>query len=436
MVALLALAGFRAFGGAVHRKAVCQADTVASLATGSDACADAPAGEARTPNGTRASTSTAAHAAPSGPGLFDSVRATFTGMVCASLICAMPPQVKAPPPPAQQGGMNEARVIRERGEKFYKDHSAKPGSCGNCHALAKDPGFATKREWQDAVLKKIGVKRDELRGYTRFTTDNQKIMKSIYGYYRSVFQKNEDMLWAGMAVLAGRSVWKGLSDNVQYRGFIPSAHTDRIAKMLEEELMTMNLAIFLDLGWMHEAYLEKGLPELEARFEAGDIDEATIAAWRKIDSGIRNKNEEDVQEGNKMLLRREQEVILTPGYANITRIPGINLGRTMGRMAESPVPGGRRFSVAVPGGSLANFTDRWKWIEGDMVKHWNRMPRKDRLYYVETPITNELTPPLRLDMFRDLERRPAKGGPMDDATRKMLLEWLEQEKKKDAPRKK
>jgi len=118
--------------------------------------------------------------------------------------------------------------------------------------------------------------------------------------------------------------------------------------------------------------------------------------------------------------------IIERGYENISRIPGVNLGRAMGRMAESPIPGGRRFSQSVPGGSLAKLEDSWKWIEQDMLKYWEKMSPEDRLHYVEQSIANDLVPPLRLDR---LAPRGRGGKEMDADTRK-LLEWLEQDKKK------
>lgn len=313
--------------------------------------------------------------------------------------------------PANGGGagnqpaINEADVIRDRGQRFYRDHGAQPGSCPNCHGGGGGGGMRSRREWQDRVLADIGVTRRELEGYTRFNIPNQAIMRRIYDYYRGAFRRNPNLLWAGMAVLAGHAVWQGLADNVGLRPWSPSGHLNRIAEMLERELMQMNLAIFMDLGWQHEAYIQGGLAELEARFRAGEIDTPTIQAWRQIDRGIRNRNDADIQAGNQALLLREQSVILPPGYANIQRIPGINFGRTMGRLAQNPIPGGRRFEAIVPGGNLAVFEDRWRWIERDMVPHWNRMSPEDRLHYVNQPIDSPLSPPLRLDMFR-----PRQGG--------------------------
>ncbi len=145
----------------------------------------------------------------------------------------------------------------------------------------------------------------------------------------------------------------------------------------------MNLKIFMDMAWQHAAYIHGGIAEMEARFRAGDLGEKEIRAWRLIDHGSRSGNQHAVQLGNEILLRREQEIILARGYAALARL---KLGATMGRLSDSPVPGGKNFCDSVPGGDLTDFDDRWKWIVQEMLRQWNQMSAELRAALVKVPL--------------------------------------------------
>ena len=110
-----------------------------------------------------------------------------------------------------------------------------------------------------------------------------------------------------------------------------------------------------------------------------------LKAWFNIAAGIDVGVPSAIALGNEMLLRREQRQILSRGYRTLDRL---HLGEQMGAMAESPIPGGRSFSATVPGGNLANFDDRWKWITSEMLPNWLGMSPQQRADAVKQPLGN------------------------------------------------
>ncbi len=64
----------------------------------------------------------------------------------------------------------------------------------------------------------------------------------------------------------------------------------------------------------------------------------------------------------------------------------ILVGTIMGALAKNPMPGGKSFSEFVPDGDLCNFSDRWKWIEAEMIPAWFQMELKIQLENVKQPL--------------------------------------------------
>ncbi|MGH7139011.1 MAG: hypothetical protein ACREHD_24970 [Pirellulales bacterium] len=256
-------------------------------------------------------------------------------------------------------------------------------------------GMSRKDAYRALVLWRAGITADDLAGYTDFSERNQAIMQKIYGYYLSVFQENGDLLWAGMAKLAGNTVWNALAVNIQVDGIpvgplaknAPGSGPAQVQAFMERELLAMNLEIFLDLAWVHEAYLRGGIEELRSLVQSGELSQNVLDGFELIDRGIRQGSDDLIQQGNAMLLQREQQTILMRGYAELARL---NLGKLMGALAKSPVPGGKPFSESVPGGDLANFADRWRWILKEMLPNWNNMDPELRQKLAEAPLGSTL----------------------------------------------
>ncbi|HKN55951.1 MAG TPA: hypothetical protein VJX66_25880, partial [Amycolatopsis sp.] len=241
-------------------------------------------------------------------------------------------------------------------------------------------------EWQRRALAAAGIDPVKWNPGNGFEL-NRPIVERVYAYYMGLFARNENLLWAGMAKLAGGAVFQGLIlaqqqfDTAKWGiGQDPSAGVVvNLAHALQVVLLQTQQAIFADLAWQHQAFVEAGLPELVAA--AG----VPVDAWRDIASGVQGR----VRRGNRALLRREQEIIVAPFYTKIRDLKDFDLiPDQMSREALSPIPGGKPFREVVPDGDITVFADRWKWIETDMLPAYEGLTPQRRRQLVNTPLAD------------------------------------------------
>jgi hypothetical protein len=255
---------------------------------------------------------------------------------------------------------------------------------------------------------------------------NDDRVQKVYAYYQGLFDRNSDLQWAGMAKLAGSTVYGGLQDIhilrsltkderlrwlAKYASGLPKELIDQLANAVgnefdfyETKLVEMQKRIFLDLGWQHAAYERGGVREMRRLAAAGQLTPQLASAWEDIDSG----DPERVKRGNTALLYREQHDILQPFYDQMKAHQPLGLAVTylIGVTADSPVPGGKPFRdvvndvhlplginvpVPVPTGNIATFDSRWKWISEDMLPTYTALLKNDPRSIrntIDTPLTD------------------------------------------------
>ena len=177
----------------------------------------------------------------------------------------------------------------------------------------------SKEEWQKRSLAAAGIDKktwDPSKGFE----SNRANVKKVYAYYAGLYNQNPNLLWAGMAKLAGGTVYGGLEDGLAKKALaekaaslpppfgIPGQIAENQTQFVENKLVGMQQDIFMDLAWQHQAYLERGICELDAAYRRGDISKDNFDAWLDVDSG----DPERVWRGNKTLLRREQYDVARP----------------------------------------------------------------------------------------------------------------------------
>jgi len=89
-------------------------------------------------------------------------------------------------------------------------------------------------------------------------------------------------------------------------------------------------------------------------------------SWRVFDDGFHTGDANAVAESTLEMTRHEQQVIIVPTWNELGEITleSGDVTHVYTVLAENVMkPSGDRFTVAVPGGDLADTADRWKWID-------------------------------------------------------------------------
>jgi Protein of unknown function (DUF2515) len=259
---------------------------------------------------------------------------------------------------------------------------------------------------------------------------NDAIVQAVYAYYQHLWDSNHDLQWAGMAKLAGATVYGGMQD-LYVITQLPRDQLVQLAtqghplaqlalalgtgevKYFETTFLKMQKDIFMDLGWQHTAYAHGGMDAIDALHRDGFLTGDNYLAWQDIGSGDPDK----IATGNKLLLRREQHDVIQPTYDQLRSrnwIEGRLFTDFLSENAQSPVPGGKAFKDVVGShvdlfhigpltvgwetADVTDFSDRWKWISGDMLPKYRQLlqdpSRAEQV--IDTPLSD------RAKGYRDL----------------------------------
>jgi hypothetical protein len=344
----------------------------------------------------------------------------------------------------------------------YQIRSQMPSSAGITYAaqgfLALHLAGLTTADWRRIAYRRAGIDQggwDPALGLLA----NDHNVQAVYGYYGGLWLENPEFQWAGMANLAGPLFYAGWQDLYVFRSvvddgdraqylrdltgipFIPGVDLpglDDLAsgevKWFEVTFLEMQKEIFDDLAWQHEAYAMGGIVLMRDLYLRGEIEDLqNLEAWENIATG----NPDQIALGNKLLLRREQEQIIQDQYDEIRGHHGPvgwAFSEALTWTAENPIPGGRPYGdvfnqqieildptpgipfvwdpdfaeieITVPEGNIADFNDRWAWIEQDMFPAYQELlQHPDQMQtIVQTPVVE------RADVWRKLDDLPYPGG--------------------------
>jgi hypothetical protein len=186
-----------------------------------------------------------------------------------------------------------------------------------------------------------------------FAANRPRIIQ-LYDYYQTIYLKRPDQfLWAGLGRMAGGAVVGGL-DLVVALG----------ETFLTKTMVRIGKAIFHDLAWLHEAFLEDAEHAISL---AADQDNSSPArrsyadALRDIASGERDR----IASGNRGLLENEQFTIIQPLYDAIAASSEAIVFRRTRAFTNKIHPYHRDFLVRFPTGDVIRADDRWAWITED-----------------------------------------------------------------------
>jgi hypothetical protein len=205
---------------------------------------------------------------------------------------------------------------------------------------------------------------------------NDTTARAAWDYYRTLYESDPDRFqWAGLAWLAGATVYAGLQDlsvttdalrsvagdeeaRDVLRGVLPDPVVDRlptsrihdVAEELDEieaQMMGMQKQIFDDLAWQHVAYREGGLTTMAALTARDELAPRRFRTWRRLDAD----DDGTVADANRRLAYAEQHDVIGDDFTRLRKGHGV-VGRgftlATSAVAESPVPGGQPFREVVP----------------------------------------------------------------------------------------
>jgi hypothetical protein len=249
---------------------------------------------------------------------------------------------------------------------------------------------------------------------------NRQNIQAVFNFYGKLFTEEPDeFYWCGLAKLVGSPVYAGLSDAEYVKAGtlgVGTASGSLITEILtlsylipkmnqfQQIMVQMNIHIFDDLAWQFEAYKNGGLDAIKeiAAVDSQDID---LATWQEIDDGVQNDDVSEIQDGNILLARREQQVTVAQDYQNLQNLlpnTGIfspyatnTVGFIVSYLGQNPVIGGPCFWNFEPSSAdLTVFSYRWDWVTGGagtnssqgMIPLWLAASDSDRLAWVNEPI--------------------------------------------------
>ena len=192
-------------------------------------------------------------------------------------------------------------------------------------------------------------------------------MSEYYDCYQENYLVDADFQWCGLARLAGSQVISGVSD-ASYATLSPSAILTRIADNIFTAMAEGGYDIFDSLAWQHHAYRSSGLGALEwTNDNSGDNDLAQlIISWRDLNAGLNTNDADLIAAAARRMTIYEQQEIIVPTWNKLREITLENgdVTHVYTVLAENVMkPNGDRFTVAIPGGNLADTADRWRWID-------------------------------------------------------------------------
>jgi hypothetical protein len=238
----------------------------------------------------------------------------------------------------------------------------------SAHILGQ-PAMHARSAWEARANKRI-----ELAGNLSQSAIVFKRNQAITAAYAEMYLRDPQLYkWAGMAALTSATVGRGMYIMHGLRQSRMGGMVGLFGREVAETFSNLgvgNQAVFADIYWQHMAYDHGGLAEIERIFRAGRLDWRALRGWQQIDEGRRAQNQDLVWQGNTTLLHFEQKQVLQPVVYDRNQA----LWQEIAGWVPSPIPGHREaFEDFTRGGNIADFAQRWAWIEQSMLPCWRKL---------------------------------------------------------------
>jgi hypothetical protein len=325
----------------------------------------------------------------------------------------------------QNGGINPDLPLNQADLKRLLDEARRVGLDPRRYAALLQQYYLVK------AADEAGIDLSQWDPAAGAEANKDNILK-VYKLYGKFFQEHPELQWAGMANMIGPSFAGGFMDLASMKNFFQEL-ADKLDHLppgvpvppglkelaeaganigadelgyFEQKFLAMQKHIFIDQASMHEAYLTGGMPAMQEMRDAGLIDDKARTAWADIASGDPAR----IQEGNTLLLDREQNQIINKQYDDMynhhglvgqamtygmtvagsasipnTRTPGEYSPITIHGEVELPGPVpflshetvGATVTTPLPDFNVANREDRWDYITHDTLPAYQQLLAQD-----------------------------------------------------------
>ncbi len=281
-------------------------------------------------------------------------------------------------------------------------------------ASIKDREFYLTRAYVKAFGQRDDAAWDPRLGYR---VNRARILR-LYTYYEKTFVVMPDvLLWAGLGKLAGAAVVGGL-DVLLNAVVRPTPDPGPLFNAMVE----IGKAIFHDLAWQHEAFLDDRKRLIELCKEQDRLHPAK-RSYEQAWTDIMTIKETGIIQGNQALLENEQFTIIQPRYDQVLAGTEALIFRRTRAFTSNIHPYHRDFltSTRFQTKDVLIANDRWAWITDQPHGMWAkwaerhpewgpvpRMPLGERVRLAELDLERELIPQRWAPVMNELL---VPGGP-------------------------
>jgi hypothetical protein len=204
------------------------------------------------------------------------------------------------------------------------------------------------------------------------------LMNRIAARYAALHARQPELFaWAAFAAIAVNDGVRPTAELAMSAGAIARAVDvgDVVARVAEDGAkcaFEVNFAIYMDLAWVHEAYLDGGIEVVRWLCEDNVISKQVREGFEDMERGRLLGGVEGrhlIAQGNLVLLEHEQRVIVTPIFAKyaaalawctdlgLIHVPNFELAAECAAQGRDP-----RWNVSLCGESYGPFVPRWGWL--------------------------------------------------------------------------
>lgn len=225
--------------------------------------------------------------------------------------------------------------------------------------------------------------------------DRAALMRRIAAAYAALHARAPgQLLWAGFAAIAVNDGIRPATELAVQAALMATSVDvgDTVARIAEDGIKCAyeaNFASYLELAWLHHAYLEGGIEVLRWLHTDGMVADEVMEGFEDVVRGQKLGGAGGralVLQGNLALFRHEQQAIVTPifekyavamkavGDLGLFRVPNHELATACIALGREP-----RWLEGMGGASYVDAEPRWSWLVEHAWKPYVQLQRTGAL---------------------------------------------------------